>query len=455
MIKLNLYLRGKTMKTNNLNLLLMLLLLMTGCYEDKGNYDYTPGEIVAISGIEESYTRLLFQENLKITPTITASDPNADLEYSWSYYDATLLPLQEHKITDTKDLDFKIPERAAKHVLIFRVTNKKTGYMQSAVADFYVNSYYSEGWYVAKNIDNKTDIDVFKSPEDYVYNTLLLANGKQLDGKAVKMSVADKYTAWDPVTNKAENITTAMALLSDRDIWMVNTTSMRIIRDVKTLFREEPLIKAPGIGLNNGTSLFIVNNGRIHDLNYMSLNDGRYSVPKWIDDQNSDYRLSKYAISNGGASKLLLFDEISSSFLCVGYDNLLIRLVDAKENDITVSDNNMILVYMGIFKAGVYYAVLQDKDSGERILIEIKTSSWSTEVFIKTMQRIKADDRAMKANRFTLSMGEPVLYFVAEDGTLWSYDISSGMEMPQFTTPEGERITLTYSIGNMLMIMWS
>ena len=45
---------------------------LVGCYDDKGNYDYTDIGDITITGIENSYTAIALAKKLEINPTVTS-----------------------------------------------------------------------------------------------------------------------------------------------------------------------------------------------------------------------------------------------------------------------------------------------------------------------------------------------------------------------------------------------
>jgi hypothetical protein len=58
------------------------LLLLPGCYKDKGNYDYQFPPTPAISGLDSLY-EVFIGDTLFIKPTVTSTNPQADLHLSW------------------------------------------------------------------------------------------------------------------------------------------------------------------------------------------------------------------------------------------------------------------------------------------------------------------------------------------------------------------------------------
>lgn len=62
-----------------------MLIMVYGCYDDKGNYDYKELDELSISLPAKSYSRL-FGEKLQITPVIETMIPETDLKYEWEFY---------------------------------------------------------------------------------------------------------------------------------------------------------------------------------------------------------------------------------------------------------------------------------------------------------------------------------------------------------------------------------
>lgn len=91
----------------NLYYILFVAVLLCGCYDDKGNYDYrTLGE-VEISFPQTSYS-LRVGDRLQIPATVTTTIPEDDLHYNWEVYGDTLNTWwnQYISIFEGKDLDY-------------------------------------------------------------------------------------------------------------------------------------------------------------------------------------------------------------------------------------------------------------------------------------------------------------------------------------------------------------
>ena len=49
-------------------LLAIVGLLLMSCFEDKGNYSYTVGEQITVSGVEKEYLRYFMNDRLVVRP---------------------------------------------------------------------------------------------------------------------------------------------------------------------------------------------------------------------------------------------------------------------------------------------------------------------------------------------------------------------------------------------------
>ena len=62
-------------------LLAIVGLLLMSCFEDKGNYSYTVGEQITVSGVEKEYLRYFMNDRLVVRPEVCSTDPDARFEY--------------------------------------------------------------------------------------------------------------------------------------------------------------------------------------------------------------------------------------------------------------------------------------------------------------------------------------------------------------------------------------
>lgn len=120
----------------------MSLLILTSCYEDKGNYDYKEMNDIEISVSTESSSFALGDKVIS-TPELvfTLGNANSDLFYEWTF--------DGHVIADTKDLEWVADTVASTKELRLAVFDNNTGVNYFGSTYISVTSpYASNGWVV-------------------------------------------------------------------------------------------------------------------------------------------------------------------------------------------------------------------------------------------------------------------------------------------------------------------
>ena len=90
-------------------LLAILSIFQVGCYEDKGNYDYTTVDEVTIEGEYELVYRLKMGERLSIPITLELNGfDESQLEFKWEFAIQNKLNPEYHLLSTSKDFDEEI-----------------------------------------------------------------------------------------------------------------------------------------------------------------------------------------------------------------------------------------------------------------------------------------------------------------------------------------------------------
>lgn len=159
------------------------ILLLTGCYEDKGNYDYSELEEVTVD-FPESIVAMEKSEPLAFSPKVTSSvigevtADNADYEYGCQLYRKVVAEgktIYWHDIDPdkVKDINMLLPDvSAGTYPIWYTVTNKKTGVTFNFKNTVSIKSTTSDGWMVLSQngADKKARLDMI-----YTH-----ANGKEM-----------------------------------------------------------------------------------------------------------------------------------------------------------------------------------------------------------------------------------------------------------------------------------
>lgn len=428
--------------------LLATIVLLASCAKDKSNYDYRPKEKITVSGIENSYTKISESERITLNPTVSSSDPTAEFDYLWGIYETNVqgsAPVLD-TLAKTKNLDYLVKKPAKTWVLVYRVTNKKTGYSEYFTSNINVVTDFTRGWYVAKDDGTNSDLDLFLTPTTIVppvegkkENVYSAVNGKKLEGKAQILTFFSAYKS--TVTGTLGN-TRALFLATDKEVSGTNINTLKEIRGFNTLFYTPPAVKAPNIVLMGSTGNYLVNNGQCHAIYTMSANTGQFGVAKIKDDLNTPYFLSRYFLSHP-FSDPYFFDQTSSSFLSTSPTGALMTSVsNAPNTAMSANNNNKNLLFMG-YKSGsptlLGFAIFQDKTNPAlKILSQVNPSKTAFSLINDTL---KTSDKIYNASRFTLLETDENMIYFSLGNEIYSRNLSNKFEQLQFSVPAGEEIT--------------
>jgi len=431
--------------------------MMTACKKDHSNYDYKTGEKITVKGIESSYTLISELDRLTLTPEVSSTEPNAQFEYLWGIYETNVqgsAPVLD-TLAKTKDLNYLIKQAAKGWVLVYRVTNKTTGYSQYINVPVNVVTEFTRGWYVAKDDGTQSDLDLFLTPTGIVptgkrenlYSTI---NGSKLPGQANLLSFLSAYKS--TVTGTLGN-TRTLVLSTDKDVATVNVNTLKKIFTLDNLLFDAPTVKGPcQVFPGGGSAYYMINGGNVHSIVNISANIGKFGGRFLKDASNTPYSVSKYFMSNT-SSNAYFFDETSSTFFGIGsgYGTALSSISDVTGTSMSASNNNQKLLYMGL-KSATYLpspalryiftgcAVFQDKsNSSNKTLSNIDIDGYTMK--LNNTSLTTADQLYNGANMTLMYGQENLMYFSVGGNQVWSRNLSNNFEKLEYTVPAGEQIT--------------
>lgn len=426
-------------------LLLTLITAMNGCYKDKGNYSYAPNEVILIKGIDKTYNKLSRIDRIQLDPEVSSSSPGAEFEYLWRMYEYKTEGIAPKMITigREKKLDYLVENDAREWMLVFTVTNKKTGYAESFESNVNVGTIYTRGWYVLKSANNQTDIDMFQTPVDIrpagkLENIFSAVNGRKLQGTGTMLQYYNNYKVMN--NGKAENMNSLFAL-TEKDGTVANLNFMRENKSFGNFFRDVPATIAPGFICEGGYGRYVVNNGGVYGIFAFTQNYGIFGARVMADQKNRPYQLSRYYLTNM-TSLPVFFDETSSTFATASlFTPYMDEYTNADDTQMPAAKNNQQLLFMGQSLQSPLqgYAVLQDKtDAGKKVIASVIPSGMKLGLYTKP---ILPSEKMFNARLYTLiNNSENMIYFV-NGNEVWSRGLSSGAEQLQFNAPAGETIT--------------
>lgn len=437
--------------------LLAFTVALTSCFEDKGNYDYKEMGEIKVEGInEKGYSRISMKERLEIPTTITSTMDGNEFEYIWGIHPVTS---QGEKKLDTisfeQNLSYDVINSPGLYKLVYRVVNKKNGLFKYITTDFTVTSDFSDGWYVLKDSENKTEMDLHSLNNNSVGENLIKKiTGRSLEGEAQSLGyfLEFKWNVYQtppakPIVNNNKRV---FIPCSKKEAMMFNANVMEPIFDWDNMFYGGP----------NGTPLFTLDNKRgtttngfvttsgVFAMNTMNpAGSGKFGMPVLLDEE--PMIPSKFYSKGNGMT--LLFDEAKSRFVIMTYSQKF-TLLDDKKPDGTngdMSPNNMnsdLLAMRPIDTRSSYsgnaYALMRKRDATKDCYL-LKLTLTTREAATNPIVSVTNLDKSLNvcnAKIYGANYEVPFIYF-ANNNVLSYYDCEMNVEHVNIKTfPTNENI---------------
>ena len=169
---------------NKIYILLLALLVMAGCYKDKGNYDYKTMYAIEIDGIDENKKyELWFGEPFTMPePIIRFTDSTQahdDLSYQWK--------LDTFVVSTEKCLNvtFGIEPQGWNDIFgAFIVKDERTGISYSQRFRVTLLSNFTNGWMWMTENQGKAELNMLASSKKFFQNVYTAVNNRELGPKA-------------------------------------------------------------------------------------------------------------------------------------------------------------------------------------------------------------------------------------------------------------------------------
>lgn len=308
---------------------LLLTASFTGCMEDKGNYDYILAEEVlpvTVTGLPETVTFELGKE-ASITAVVEGL-PKAESEYEFVWYSFPYKAQGYIPERDTlgfgKTLTFTCNyQPGVDRNLSFVIRDKQTNIRSITETTMIIQAVsIGAGYYIVKDIDDKTDLDYIATDGTQHSDLLQLFLGKRLEGKAVKSLYQTGY--YRHTIYHEDGSTTALAnqkalhILSESDGVTLNGSTFELFKNFDEMFYGPVEHKPTDIAFGSFGyyGLFLMNAGNMHTLYGMSVNVGIYSDSKSRTD-DTEPRLYPNFIFSDYPEAALCFDMETRSFCYV------------------------------------------------------------------------------------------------------------------------------------------
>lgn len=431
---------------------LVLLLGLASCYEDKGNYDYLDVQKIDVTGIDSIYVCNL-SETLEIKPQLSQNTSKDEYDYMWMCYDKKDLKKKIDTLSTAKHLSYKMNLPLSSYQLIFAYQNKNTKVTKYVYSSLTVQSGYSRGWYMLKEFDGGTELDLFAGNKQHE-NIFSTSFGKPITGLPQHLGFA-KYTWVDESTGKLENGNKSFIVLTDKEMKVVRVADMKQLASFKDLFFEDVPPCKPTLWFSGSEENGFVNDGLLYA--YTERN-GELGLSKFAYPKEGNYKLSSVFTKNATMSPLMF--DLNSGKFCTSYTtpNKIVFLEDDGQSKFKNDFVDYSPVYFGFLDQGMWeggkmYAVLKNKTDHTFVIVYVDSNNlvYYDESFLKNritkIQTIAKDQLFNKATCFAQNRKFEMMYFAVND-KLYCYDLANTVEYEvkrengQPAVPAGEHIVM-------------
>ena len=350
-----------------------VMLSLSGCVKDNGNYDYrtlTPIEIDM--GLNSSTVVVRQLGQLKIEPKVSQGGSDENLTYRWQLKDDLWVPdpalgyFIDSLLSTDRVLDITVDLPARDYHLIYYVTDRTNGVTVNEKLSLRVETIAPQGLMVLhEDSEGKGDVSMVMNPEvnagiegysdDYVTHAIFSGNNEGLHPEEGAMIVAPR--------NQGNHIYLFQG--GDRGGYRLSIADMKIIDTYQECFREgiEP-VGFEGFALWSGGKEYLVNKGSIY---FSDSNTSGVYAQYDVRCFGEPYDAAPYIGGNvtAGASsgvRCCFFDKLSNRFLYIDYQ----PTVKAFTNSGTAFDpkepleneTEMVYAQMG-YPSNFYLALMQ------------------------------------------------------------------------------------------------
>ena len=406
-------------------LLLAFFASLQACIEDEGNYVYEDLVRLSVDSLQKSYQIRSMIDHLTIKPNITSS---GDYNCCWMLYSLSdLANINVDTISQEKELNYLVTEPSGAYRLTLCVTDNQTGDALYTSAEVNIATVYNDGWYVLKEINEATDMDMFTLEDEKMENLFLNLFDSHMDGIPMDFSYTPAYTYVDKESIKHYN-ERILWVCSDQNVYMLKLADMALIYEHDELFYGDIPNDIPyhvSFGASRSYYLYMSSAG-IFFLHSASPSSGRFGLPASLEN---GYALNPLSYNMNNST--VFYDDKNCRFIAMNNGNLrAFSDEDSEENIPAFVPNNLncdVLMLDRTMNLG--FAILKERTTGELLVLELTPSShdsysptFSNPINANHSVRLPASHAMSSATHFALNHNMAYIYYT--DGSrICLYDL--------------------------------
>ncbi|MBV7533808.1 PKD-like family lipoprotein [Chitinophaga sp. sic0106] len=403
------------------NCLCLLLIVLTGCFKDKGNYDLHPINELAISSTTPDSIQVNQFDRIKMEVAITQTMPGSDYSYRW-----TVFPYVNGGSNDTLGfgmaIDTIVKVNPGDYVLLFTATEKKTGISTFKKFFMRVSGIYSEGWIVLEGEGDDQELSLIRPDASVMRNIYQTANGEKLPANGFRVRVLNVYTGIQDI----------FLICKDGGVSM-DYVSFKKQLDYRNWFFSTPDTIAPNNIFYNklGVAGFLINNGKVHYLPFGSGGTRRYGAPL-----EGDYVISPHVLPMMNNDFSIFYDTKNQRFLSHTAGKIT-PLVSPAGSAFDLANVGKTLVYAGESNNDYHNCLFKDNNADKFYVYRLNTAA--TNMAAEKYDVVDAPE--IKDAKLFASSGIYLQIYYAVGNKVYLLDIPAQKARLVYTFPGGTQIT--------------
>ncbi len=442
-------------------LYIFIILLVSSCFVDKGNYSYKDINeiIIDVSSIPTEYNVTQF-EKLTIAPVIKFSQnavSEENLEYKWTIYNTNYANRFSEIIGNEKVFDKTITQQSSanSYILVLDVKDKKTGIAAQQRFTVWINSEVISGWVVVHSKDGKSDIDYIATTNAvpsltqnrHLKNVFSLVNKTKMNGNA-------RFIAGARRNNSVIN---SVYIGTDSELYKVKGKTFELELTFQNMFTIVPGTIKPQlyeIGGSYANYQFLINDGKAHAISNQSAweNTFSYALPPNVSMLNAtEVDLAPFvyipeAFPSTTKFGGVFYDKLGQRFVIMPYTTsptaTLSKFNDQINSLFNVNNIGKEIVYFEKGFNNYGYAIFKNNTSAERWLYIANFNIAMNSNLAVAMYNMTNLPEIISAKFYsTGNRGNVLLYATNKD--IYTYDYSGSNTATKINNqfPANEEIT--------------
>lgn len=211
--------------------------VFSSCYSD----DSSLGDPSSVQSIEikdiPAQSVISYAGNfLNITPEITTDYPESDLQYRWYLYVDNSFDgagFRDMEIGQERNLNYEVNLASGAYVVVLEVKSMSTGYARYTRTSLNVSTEFSDGFYILKEADGKTDMDMVTA-NGLSSDIISKVSGEPMRGTPVSLAVLYMQQYVNPDNNEM-GVSNMLNIFTTEDYRAYRTEDMKQTFDHSTI----------------------------------------------------------------------------------------------------------------------------------------------------------------------------------------------------------------------------